>query len=744
MQRQLPSFLSGCVCSIGLVLALVLSVIVPGIAGAAGACPNEAFRTGPSAALPDCRAYEMVTPVYKEGFPVTAPFGGFSAGPRRSTISKDGASVAGESFGDFAGAGNSEFGSFDEILAGAQYLFTRGASGWTTAATELPAPQFPVSALFAYNPGFSSSVWAAASPSQFAASQNGPAGAQADFYLRRSDGSTADIGPLVPRNTSPAQVTQGYFQYAGASEDLSRVFYTLAGDYWPGPSTLYEYIGTGNSAPLQVGVSPGVGSTSLISICGTDLGSRSHETFPVPKNRNAVSAPSKEHVSGEHVFFTAIACASGPKVDELYARVKNGEPKADTVAISEPTKKDCEACHTETAALQNAYFVGASADGSKVFFTTSQPLLGGDSTQNIYEYDFNAPEGVKVMRVSSGDSTVSNPLAGVLVKGSPSEAGSASGVAGVSNDGSHVYFAATGVLTTAPNSQGQIAHEGADNLYLFERDASYPNGRTAFITSLSEADSGVWGRESLGLSGEEESSMSENGRFLVFTSHAQLTPDDTSLASQAFEYDSLTGALTRVSVGQSGFNDDGNTSSELAAPHGVVIADDGAVFFESSDGLTPQALNGHVIELDPNHIPILATNVYEYRAGNVYLISDGQDLNGAKLLGIDESGENVFFTTFDQLLPQDGDTQRDTYDARIDGGFPRPVAPSPCAGDACQGLLSGAPTLLSPGSEFQAGATRLPPLLNPSLTVKKKPKARKRARRKKKGRKTSARRRPRR
>ena len=75
-------------------------------------------------------------------------------------------------------------------------------------------------------------------------------------------------------------------------------------------------------------------------------------------------------------------------------------------------------------------------------------------------------------------------------------------------------------------------------------------------------------------------------------------------------------------------------------------------------------------------------------------------------------------------MPQDLDTQLDLYDARIDGGFPAPVSLLPsCTGDACQGQLSSAPTLLSPGSEFQAGET--PPLVSPApvATAKPKPKA---------------------
>ena len=44
-----------------------LTVPVAAEPGVEGACPNQALRAGPSANLPDCRAYEQVTPVDKEG-----------------------------------------------------------------------------------------------------------------------------------------------------------------------------------------------------------------------------------------------------------------------------------------------------------------------------------------------------------------------------------------------------------------------------------------------------------------------------------------------------------------------------------------------------------------------------------------------------------------------------------------------------------------------------------------------------
>src|SRR5829696_7372493 len=52
-------------------------------------CPNAALRTGPSFELPDCRAYEMVSPLDKNGGNVQAlpPFaGGLYASFKQSSI----------------------------------------------------------------------------------------------------------------------------------------------------------------------------------------------------------------------------------------------------------------------------------------------------------------------------------------------------------------------------------------------------------------------------------------------------------------------------------------------------------------------------------------------------------------------------------------------------------------------------------------------------------------------------------
>jgi hypothetical protein len=224
----------------------------------------------------------------------------------------------------------------------------------------------------------------------------------------------------------------------------------------------------------------------------------------------------------------------------------------------------------------------------------------------------------------------------------------------------------------------------------------------------------------------------QRAEALVFRSGANLTPDDRSgqAAPQIFRYDAQSGAIVRISIGQKGsylcpateeferFNCNGNTNSEENRPSinfpgyegndeatratsSLTMSNDGSiVVFASRDSLTPQAVPG-------------VRNVYEYSGGEVSLISNGQgspapgSAAGAalanRMLGIDASGDDVFFATADPLLAHSTDTSFGFYDARTGGGFPTPAVSATCQGEACQGPLGATPPAQAAGTGANSG-----------------------------------------
>jgi hypothetical protein len=652
-------------------------------------CPNEALRSElRSGKLADCRAYELVTPAAKNGWSL-----------EETTASLTGARMIATSLGSFAGS--------NQVTLQSVYEFTRSQDGWTTEPVTEPTGLFnpAFQNLLAGTPDLSEGMFRYRPASARNLSEGG-------FYIRSlPDGVPVEVGPMF----SPTVLSRDPPKREEASSEpnpsrgFAHILFMIAGPtsiasgnyLWPGDTTventgplygsqgfasLYEYTGTGNTAPALVGVE---NDGRLISQCGTSLGFPQEGKFSKLTSSELYNAISAD---GSRVFFTAAgarqgvgnACTgagagSGPPANELFARVDGSE----TVAISEPSPGDCPLAACNTAEPADAVFQGASEDGSKAFFLTSQPLLRSDTdtTTDLYEYDFSAPAGHKIIQVSAGGADDATPGLGAQVQG----------VARVSQDGSHVYFVARGRLTSRPNPVGDVAQVGADNMYLYEHDSQFPEGRTAFIGALSaSSDTEDWQQED-----RRPVDTTPDGRFLVFTSSARLTRDDTSSVAQVFEYDAQAETLVRASVGQGGFNNDGNTDQYEAgiahpsytgslnpAAQPTSVSDDGMyVVFESHDALTPGAAGRN--------------NVYEYRHGQVNLISDGQDRSpNTFLVGIDASGTNLFFTTAGQLVPQDGDTQRDVYDARIDGGFPPPLELRSCDGEGCRGGLIPEP--LSP------------------------------------------------
>ena len=70
----------------------------------------------------------------------------------------------------------------------------------------------------------------------------------------------------------------------------------------------------------------------------------------------------------------------------------------------------------------------------------------------------------------------------------------------------------------------------------------------------------------------------------------------------------------------------------------IAVSDAGSVFFESSDSLIPGASGGIV-------------RVFEYSHGGITPISPLAGSTGARFVDASESGNDVFFQTFDTVIP---------------------------------------------------------------------------------------------
>jgi hypothetical protein len=629
--------------------------------------PDQTFIYDTSGGgLPDGRKYELVTPPEKNDALTGLVFPGLG-----TYVSKDGKRVMSPSVQCFGEPGSC-VGA--RGLSGTGYAFERGGGGWMARALTLPTSRFETNTVTLT--GVNSGVALFSAPSAVGVSDG--------FYRLQPNGVIEDVGPMA--ENSDFRIFKG----AVATGNMSHIVYETKESAWlfdeGGPlQALYEYVGSGNASPQLVGVSGGAGSRDLIGICGTAM-------F---KGEEALSE------DGRTVYFGVERCGSGSLANvgvpvpafELYARVDGSR----TVKISEKVAGSCETAGCLGSPAGDAEFQGASSDGTRAYFTSTQQLTDDASQDsessdsavtgcyatkggggcNLYESvcpnHCENPGERQLVDVSAGDSSGGGPQV--------------QGVVAVPTDGSHVYFVAKGVLSSEANSEGEEAQPGADNLYVYDNASP---GHATFIGQLSSADEEEWH------SGIGFANVTPDGRFLVFTSARALTKDDTRSEgpAQVYRYDSQTGSLVRISIGEGGYNDNGNLSeanarivlSGIGGSSGGVgsprtdptMSDDGSyVFFESGAALTPQALE-------------TAQNVYEYHNGHVSLISDGKDSspNGVTVLGSSASGEDVFFTSADHLTSQDIDSQRDIYDAHICSlavpcSTPPAAAGAPCEEEEC-------------------------------------------------------------
>jgi hypothetical protein len=664
----------------------------------AAVCPNEKRREEDgSTALPDCRAYEQVSPAEKGGYPVDGVGGGVGA-----SLAEDGERVKFSDPGTFAGQpGTSQ-----------EYVANRTAAGWQTEAIAIPnTEEFKGVEGFALSSDLTEALFMTPLGDKWTFST------RAEILFRRPDGTFSAGSPLLePLEGNNA----GYIFLAAVSPDLSTAVlgtpWQLRPDSLPISTLknthvrLYEVRGVGGPSPTLQLLQIDPEGNEMVG-CSNQYPELSYNDIPMGR-LNRVSS------NGSRIFFTIASLSTGcggpspfyssgiANNAQLYVRIDGSQ----TIAISNPSPNDeCTTAACHGAAIDGVVFTGASSDGSKAFFEGPRQLTDeasqdpvaegrcsvttGPNGCNLYMYDFGRPAGHNLLALSAGESGGYGPHV--------------QGVVGVSEDGSHAYFVAQGLLTAQPNALGQTAEPGAENLYVYDTgqhrlaflarlcSGEERSGTLTGVPACAGYDGELWGQTN---PVEDRSFVSPDGRFLTFTSHGRLTPDDENEAADVYRYDASNGALVRVSVGHDGEDQNGNAGAQAAFLEPRTFDQ---ISGRPSDSYTrPMSEDGQTIVFKTAR-PLQRSDengkidVFEWHQGQVTLISGAASSKEIEHAAIDQSGANIVFETDAGLLHTDMDGLRDVYDARTGGGFPLPSPPeSECeAAEACHGPPGPPPPL---------------------------------------------------
>lgn len=651
-----------------------------GVASGAGACPNEAFRVGASARLPDCRAYEMVSPVDKNGGDIaTLPnINSFRTALNQSSI--DGEKLtfsSAKSFGDAIGAPYSS-----------QYIATRGPDGWAvenvtpprTAGLFLGNSFYDLDVQFkAFSPDLSSALLV--DDSRHPLTPEAPEG-MVNVYQR--DNLTGAYRPFMTSKPSIAaenfgEVGLGLF-VEGESADGRHAAIAIGAALTSNAASdtnyqLYDF--SGGELHLVSVLPDGTAYPGRSVLGSPGYGGDKNPTHGGAVLSHAISA------DGSRIFWSSLGePGESGAIGPIYVR-ENPDEAQSALNGSGQCTEPAKACTIQVAGEPTQFWT-ASADGSKA-------LVG------------NVGEVLTVFNVNTKSSTT--------------VANSAQGVLGASENLSYIYFVSREDLAAA-------ATAGEENLYLDH------DGTISFITTLSAQDTndgnGAGGGAFAYLSDIDQSPykrssrVSADGRRIVFQSNRSLTGyDNTDQATDEADIEIYTfevgGEIVCISCNPSGARPAGkrllepytvgdtsrweagrefqaaawlNTAENSLYSPRVLLAD-GRIFFNSFDALVPQDTNGEqdVYEWEPSGIGGCseASSAFSPRnRGCVSLISGGESAQKSEFVDASASGRDVFFETTSSFVPQDPPGLIDIYDARELGGFPLPPGSTACEGEACQ------------------------------------------------------------
>lgn len=350
---------------------------------------------------------------------------------------------------------------------------------------------------------------------------------------------------------------------------------------------------------------------------------------------------------------------------------------------------------SDPAGPQPATFSDATPDLSQVFFTSAEALTDDaveGLPQKLYRFQLDAPAGERLTLLSVD----SNPGDGITDEGS--------GVIGTSTDGSYVYFLGANQLVAGGSTDWKariyLWHDGTISQVagVLPYELNWIVGTNGGMGEWGGA--GKWSR------------VTPDGRHMIFIAqgsdeltgydHGEACPEMYDPGCQEiYFYDATEDDLRCAScnpIGVPGISDADYWVHKVSFALGGEahlnrsLSDDGRyVFFSTADSLAPEDRNE---DFD--------AYAFDTASGFVELLSPGGAGGDAYFLDASGDGRDVFFATREQIVPGDDNDNIDVYDARVDGGLEGEPAPieAPCASvEACRPQTT-------PASEETAPASR--------------------------------------